>query len=329
MISRLATMTTPPLTAARPRRALETQAAPGTDMVTLSGASAPAPSAPPAPGPAAEKLAETGSRTGTRVLAAFGLAAMAMTLAGCNLDLGGGTGTTQPGGGQTQTQPAAQSLTQRLEQLKKGDRATYLKMAEASYYHRVLNTFSQETDPAAQAVVDLARKANEAWDFNGDPTAQRTNQRDVLQAIAGGQRADGIVGRYQDVARLALKVGEAVSGPAGTAAAEGFVTTLKVNGYEQALTELLKRLPDAHAQLQATTGYNPAMVRNYTEGLATAARLGMEAGKELNDPALQAVVLETTVTELYGRIKEDSGVLGTQLQTVLEIAMQLKQRFGG
>lgn len=321
-------MTTPQFSAARPRRALETQAAPGTDMVMLSGAQAPA--APPSPGPAADKLAETGSSTGKRVLAAFGLAAVAMSLAGCNLDLGGGTGTTtQPGGNQTQTQPAAQSLTQRLEQLKKGDRATYLKMAEASYYHRVLDTFSKETDPAAQTVVDLARKANEAWDFNGDVTAQRTNQRDVLQAIAGGQRADGIVGRYQDVARLALKVGEAISGPAGTAAAEGFVTTLKVQGYEQALTELLRRLPDAHAQLQATTGYNPAMVRNYTEGLATAARLGMDAGKELNDPALQAVVLETTVTELYGRIKEDGAVLGTQLQTVLDIAMQLKQRFGG
>lgn len=328
MISRL--NSTPQLSATpRPRRALESQPAPGTDCVSLSGV--PAPAAPPSPSPASDKLAETGSHTGKRVLAALGLAAMAVSLAGCNLDLGGGTGTTptNPDGGQTQTQPAAQSLTQRLETLKKGDRATYLKMAEASYYHRVLDTFTKETDPGAQAIVDLAKKANEAWDFNGDPAVQRQNQRDVLQAIAGGQRADGIAGRYQDVARLALKVGEAVSGPAGTAAAEGFVTTLKVNGYEQALTELLNRLPEAHAHLQATTGYDPAMVRNYTEGLATSARLGLEAGQELNDPALQSVVLETTVTELYGRIKEDSGVLGTQLQTVLDIAMQLKQRFGG
>ncbi|MBI3927567.1 MAG: hypothetical protein HY319_18655 [Armatimonadetes bacterium] len=302
---------------------------PGADRSELGADAAAAPEVPTA------VLESSGTSVAWKLAGLASLGLVALTLVGCGPDgkipgVPGLPGTGQPGSSQGQQQQKVETVKQRLDLLK-SDKAAYAAFNEANYYRHVLGRIAQEKDPAAKAMVEAAQKGIEAFDVNGDPVKLRDDLRQVVTGIGSGEDAEGVVGRYQEMARAAVEVGFALRAqlPAGIAAqikSQGYqkaldqVTTLPRRVDTVPIPESMKSLPDKVAR---------DMLRNYAQTLAGSAEVALETGKEVGDPAVQAVLYETTVVQIYNRMSQDSTVFGEQLKSIIDAAMKLREQFSG
>ncbi|MBN9414609.1 MAG: hypothetical protein J0I12_04180 [Candidatus Eremiobacteraeota bacterium] len=288
-----------------------------TESVTLSGR----PSAPVVEKADTGKLAQQGSGVLGKVFGGLGLGLMALSLAGCNF--GGGTPTPTPPNNEKPQESTAATYTARMDQLRgQSDKKGYYQMAEAGYNNAVLQKFAQATDPAAKDVAELAKKAVETFNFKGDPAEQQKLTRDVLKAIAEMKGDDSGLVRYTQAAQTTLAIDQAFADGAA-AAPGGIVAQLKNSAYEQGFKAALEKIQAAPDQLKNQSGYDPALIRNYVESVSINPQIALDFAPQLNDQGLTAVLYQTTGNALYQRVSTDGGVLGTQVQTALQLLKTL------
>lgn len=293
-------------------------AAEPSESVTLSGLR------PEAPAPEKAdtgKLTKQGSSVLGKVFGGLGLGLMALSLAGCNF--GGGTPTPTPPNNEKPQESTAATYTARMDQLRgQSDKKGYYQMAEAGYNNAVLQRFAQSTDPAAKDVAELAKKAVETFNFKGDPAEQQKLTRDVLKAIAEMKGDDSGLVRYTQAAQTTLAIDQAFADGAA-AAPGGIVAQVKNAAYDQGFRAALEKIKAAPDQLKDQSGYDPALIRNYVESVSLNPQIALDFAPQLNDQGLTAVLYQTTGNALYQRVSTDGGVLGTQVQTALQLLKTL------
>lgn len=317
MISRLAQHS--PLQKSRPAATMvPAPSAEGpAETVTLSGRTMRP--APPALDQAdTGKLARQGHPVMSKVFGALGLGLVALSLAGCNFEP-----TPTPPNNEKPQESTAATYTARMDQLRnQSDKTGYYQMAEAGYNNAVLQKFAQATDPAAKDVAELAKKAVETFNFRGDPAEQQKLTRDVLKSIAEMKGEDSGLVRYTQAAQTTLAIDQAFADGAKQAPG-GIVAQVKNAAYEQGFRAALDKIKAAPDQLKNQSGYDPALIRNYVESVSLNPQIALDFAPQLNDPSLTAVLYQTTGTALYERMSTDGGVLGTQVQTALQLLKTL------
>ena len=271
------------------------------------------------------KRKNVGAGLSGKLFAGIGLGVVALGLGGCT----GGTNVPTPPNNEQPQHSNATSLTQRLEELRNGkDRTAYTSMAEAGYYQTLFRAIAKDQSPSAQPAAELAQKASQDFNFKGNPAEQQRQSREALEAIAKLDPGnDPVAGRYIEAAKAAMRVGDAFR-EASVNASGGLTTQLKVNGYEMAFQKAIEQLRLAPEKVQASSGMDPATVRNYSESLILSVQTAMDYSKELKDPALSAVLYQTTGDDVYGRVKTDGQFLGSQVRTALELIQKIQQQFG-
>lgn len=267
-----------------------------------------------------DRLAKRGHGVLGKVFGALGLGLVALSLAGCNF---GPTPTPPPNNNEKPQESTAATYTARMDQLRgQSDKTGYYQMAEAGYNNAVLQKFAQATDPAAKDVAELAKKAVESFNFKGDPAEQQKLTRDVLKAIAEMKGDDSGLVRYTQAAQTTLAIDQAFADGAKQAPG-GIVAQLKNSAYEQGFKAALEKIQAAPDQLKNQSGYDPALIRNYVESVSMNPQIALEFAPQLNDPGLTAVLYQTTGNALYQRMSTDGGVLGSQVQTALQLLKTL------
>jgi hypothetical protein len=268
------------------------------------------------------KLAKQGHGLLGKVFGGLGLGLVALSLAGCNLGGTPETPPTPPNNEKPQESTAA-TYTARMDQLRNAQNKTgYYQMAEAGYNNAVLQNFAQASDPAAKDVAELAKKAVESFNFKGDPAEQQKLTRDVLKAIAEMKGDDSGLVRYTQAAQTTLAIDQAFADGAAQAPG-GIIAQVKNAGYEQGFKAALEKIKAAPDQLKNQSGYDPALIRNYVESVSINPQIALDFAPQLNDPGLTAVLYQTTGNALYQRMSTDGGVLGTQVQTALQLLKSL------
>lgn len=261
------------------------------------------------------RLSKRGHGLAGKVLGGVGLGLVALSLAGC----GGGTPTPNPPNNEKPQESTAATYTARMDQLRGAqDKTGYYQMAEAGYNNAVLQNFANATDPAAKEVAEIAKAATGQFNFKGDPAAQQKLTREALNAIAQLKGEDSGLTRYTQAAQTTLKIDEAFAQSAGTAPG-GIVAQLKNSAYEQGFQAALAKIKAAPDQLKGQSGYDPALVRNYVESLSVNPQIALDFAPQMNDEGLKAVLYQTTGNALYERVSTDGGVLGTQVQTAMQV----------
>lgn len=268
------------------------------------------------------KLAKRGHGVLGKVFGGLGLGLVALSLAGCNLGGTPDTPPTPPNNEKPQESTAA-TYAARMDQLRNAQNKTgYYQMAEAGYNNAVLQNFAQASDPAAKDVAELAKKAVESFNFKGDPAEQQKLTRDVLKAIAEMKGDDSGLVRYTQAAQTTLAIDQAFADGAAQAPG-GIIAQVKNAGYEQGFKAALEKIKAAPDQLKNQSGYDPALIRNYVESVSINPQIALDFAPQLNDPGLTAVLYQTTGNALYQRVSADGGVLGTQVQTALQLLKTL------
>lgn len=270
----------------------------------------------------AGKMARQGHGVLGKVFGALGLGLVALSLAGCNF----GPGTPTPPNNEKPQESTAATYTARMDQLRnQSDKTGYYQMAEAGYNNAVLQRFAQASDPAAKDVAELAKKAVETFNFRGDPAEQQKLTRDVLKAIAEMKGDDSGLVRYTQAAQTTLAIDQAFA-DAARQAPGGIVAQVKNAAYEQGFRAALEKIQAAPDQLKNQSGYDPALIRNYVESVSINPQIALDFAPQLNDPSLTAVLYQTTGNALYQRMSTDGGVLGSQVQTALQLLKTLSGR---
>lgn len=268
--------------------------------------------APPVPVPRqAQSQAEPARSLGLRVAGGLGLAlVLGGVLSGC----GGPTNPPPPPGQSTNVT----SLSSRIGQLvKDGKQAEARQMLSSGYYQQVLTRLAASDVPS---IAEWAQKGLAEYKLDGDPARMNQAMESALQQIAEGENLPGAARRHQEVARSALKVGEGIEAtPLGPA---GIFDQVKAEGYKAALEQVLT-LP-ARVDENAS-GLPREAVRAYLDTLTDLTRIGLDAGKELSEPGLQAVVYQATLTEIKTRIQTDGEFLGSEVQKLVELINSLQR----
>lgn len=292
-----------------------------TESVSLSG-QAPAPQAP-ANLDAADRsrLSRSGHGLSAKLLGGLGLGLVALSLAGCG---GGNNPTPAPAPNNEKPQEStAATYSARMDQLRGAqDKTGYYQMAEAGYNNAVLQNFANASDPAAKEVAEIAKAATGQFNFKGEPAAQQKLTREALTAIAQLKGEDSGLVRYTQAAQTTLKIDEAFAQSAGQAPG-GIVAQLKNSAYEQGFQAALAKIKAAPDQLKNQSGYDPALVRNYVESLSVNPQIALDFAPQMNDEGLKAVLYQTTGNALYERVSSDGGVLGTQVQSAMQLLHSL------
>lgn len=261
----------------------------------------PAPPLPPTDYPE-----EQTRSTGVRVAAGVGLAlVMAGLLTGC----GGGNKPPDPPG-QTTTVPT--TLSSRIQQLVKDGKQTEARqLLTDSYYHQVLTRLAASPEAG---VAEWAQKGLAEYQADGDPGRMNQAMQSALQQIAGEENLPGAARRYQEVARSALRVGEALEAtPLGPA---GIFDQVKAEGFKAALQQVLT-LPQRVDQ--NASGMPREVVKAYLDTLTDLAQISLDTGQELGEPGLQATVYQSTLTEIKTRIQTDGDFLGSEVQKLVQL----------
>lgn len=271
----------------------------------------------------AEAAEEAPARLGVRALAALALAVASATLAGC-----GAGPTDAPKASPSVAQPAKQSptgasvpLQERLGRLRKEDKKLYKRLAEANLYRHVLQRIGSAEGPEGVRMASLARQGLEQFSSQDDPEKLRDGLKALVQQVADGPTLEGQPGAWQALARASLPMGKAIS-EATVTKDPGLVDRLKTAGYEKALEQVLV-LP---TELASRGMLDVEQARSYVEMFTDTAKLALEGGRELGDPALQAPLYEETLRQLYEKTGNDSSELARRLRMVLEIALKLKDK---
>lgn len=264
------------------------------------------------------RLSKRGHGLTGKLLGGLGLGLVALSLAGC----GGGNNPTPapntPNNEKPQESTAA-TYTARMDQLRGAqDKTGYYQMAEAGYNNAVLQNFANASDPAAKEVADIAKAATGQFNFKGDPAAQQKLTREALNAISQLKGEDSSLTRYTQAAQTTLKIDEAFAQNAGQAPG-GIVAQLKNSAYEQGFQTALAKIKAAPDQLKGQTNYDPALVRNYVESISVNPQIALDFAPQMNDEGLKAVLYQTTGNALYERVSSDGGVLGTQVQSAMQL----------
>lgn len=306
------------------RSGVKTSAAPAaqepSESVSLTGLT---PQAPALDKADTGKLARQGSGVLGKVFGGLGLGLMALSLAGCNFGGGGTTPTPTPPNNEKPQESTAATYSARMDQLRgQSDKKGYYQMAEAGYNNAVLQKFAQATDPAAKDVAELAKKAVETFNFKGDPAEQQKLTRDVLKAIADMKGDDSGLVRYTQAAQTTLSISQAFADGAASAPG-GIVAQVKNAAYEQGFKAALEKIKAAPDQLKDQSGYDPALIRNYVESVSLNPQIALDFAPQLNDQGLTAVLYSTTGNALYQRVSTDGGVLGSQVQSALQLLKSL------
>ncbi|MFN8611128.1 MAG: hypothetical protein U0931_26530 [Vulcanimicrobiota bacterium] len=262
-------------------------------------------------------LAKRGQGLAGKVLGGLGLGLVALSLVGCG---GGNNPTPAPAPNNEKPQEStAATYTARMDQLRGAqDKTGYYQMAEAGYNNAVLQNFANASDPAAKEVAEIAKAATGQFNFKGDPAAQQKLTREALTAISQLKGEDSGLVRYTQAAQTTLKIDEAFAQSAGQAPG-GIVAQLKNSAYEQGFQAALAKIKAAPDQLKNQSGYDPALVRNYVESLSVNPQIALDFAPQMNDEGLKAVLYQTTGNALYERVSSDGGVLGTQVQSAMQL----------
>lgn len=269
----------------------------------------------------ASQLAKRGSGVLSKVLGGLGLGLVALSLVGC----GGGTPGTPPTppNNEKPQQSTAATYTARLDQLRGAkDQTGYFQMAEAGYNRAVLENFSKASNPAAKDLAELAKKAIDTFDFKGDPAAQQKLTREALQAISEMKSDDSAVTAYTQAAQTTLAIDQAFA-QAAPSATGGLMLTLKNSAYEQGFKAALEKIQAAPDQLKGQSGYDPALIRNYVQSVSINPQIALDFAPQLNDPNMASVLYQTTGNALYQRMTIDGSVLGSQVQSALQLLKTL------
>ena len=268
------------------------------------------------------KMAKRGHSVLGKVFGGLGLGLVALSLAGCNLGGTPDTPPTPPNNEKPQESTAA-TYTARMDQLRNSQNKTgYYQMAEAGYNNAVLQNFAKATDPAAKDVAELAKKAVESFNFKGDPAEQQKLTRDVLKAIAEMKGDDAGLVRYTQAAQTTLAIDQAFADGAAQAPA-GIIAQVKNAAYEQGFKAALEKIKAAPEQLKNQSGYDPALIRNYIESVSINPQIALDFAPQMNDQSLSSVLYQTTGNALYQRMTTDGSVLGSQVQTALQLLKTL------
>lgn len=269
--------------------------------------------APPVPVPRkAEGQAEPGRSLGLRVAGGVGLA---LVLGGVLTGCGGPTNPPPPPPGQSTN---VTSLASRVSQLvKDGKQAEARQMLSSGYYQQVLTRLAASDVPS---IAEWAQKGLAEYKLDGDPARMNQAMESALQQIAEGENLPGAARRHQEVARSALKVGDAIEAtPLGPA---GIFDQVKAEGYKAALEQVLT-LP-ARVDENAS-GLPREAVRAYLDTLTDLTRTALDTGKELSEPGLQAVVYQATLSEIKSRVQTDGEFLGSEVQKLIELINGLQR----
>lgn len=265
-----------------------------------------------------EQTASGSARRAAGLLLVGVVAGLALT--GCGdggLPIPGIPGTTQ---GQEQGElKTADTMTERLGLLQKQDKAAYLDLAEANYYHKILTVVSQGQEEAARPMVELAAQALEGFDHNQNPTELRDHLREHLEAIA--EQDAGMTGeaaRFKVLAQAGVAIGNRFDVNAANVPG-GIFGQAKLAAYEEAMSYALE-LPE-HVKARPEIDYEA--VHGYAESLAETARLAQEAVKDLPDTGTKVALYDQVAEELYQRVSHDADVLGGEFLKYLEIAREL------
>jgi hypothetical protein len=273
-------------------------------------------------GPSGSQLARQSSWS-RRLLAGVGLGMMAFSVAGC---IPQGPGGADAGAGKADQQQVvtATDYTQRMDQLRsQKDKTAFYQMAEAGYQKAMLERFAG----APPAVLEIAQKAVQAFDFKGDPAEQQKLMREALTAISQLSSQDTQVNRYQEAARSSLTIGEAFQ-PGAAAGAFDLVSGLKVAGYQKVLPQVLTHLRQAPDLVAQQSGYDIALVRNYVESLVMAPEVTLAFAPQLKDDALANRLFEKTGDVLYQKARAEGDLLGSQVTTALDMLQKIRTSVG-
>lgn len=276
--------------------------------------------APPLPVPAApETKAEQGRSTALRAAAGVGLAlVLAGVLSGCT----GGGETPKPPDPPGQTTTVPTTLSSRVQQLvQEGKQTEARQMMSNGFYFQTLTRLANSSEPG---VAEWARKGLAEYKVDGDPARMNQALEAALQQIAGDENAPGAARRFQEVARSALAVGDALEatqvGPAG------ILDQLKAEGTKAALEQVLT-LP-ARVDQNADPRVPKEVVKAYLDTLTDLAQIALDTGADLGEPGLQATVYQATLLQIKTQIQTDGQFLGSEVQKLLEVIGSL-QRLSG
>ena len=264
-------------------------------------------------------LSRLGRSTGMRALALVGIGLMALSLTGCNDQTPNPSAANAP---TAITQPAvtAISVAKRLEELKTSNPAGYAAMAEAGYYHQLLESISKAKPEAAKegkTVQQMAQEAAASFDFKGTPESQQTAMSAALQAIVA--KGPGV---SHDAAQAGLKLGQEFNKGLANAPT-GWLVQTKASLYDKSLEEAIKQLPGIPASLNAKTGVSPTLISDYVDMLSLEAKSALEFSRQVNDPGMSVVLIEGTANLLYGQVQSNAQLVNTQFGAALSVLKKL------
>lgn len=256
-----------------------------------------------------------------RLISALGLGVMALSVAGC---IPQGPATNEGGQAEQQQVVTATDYAQRMDQLRaEKDKTAFYQMAEAGYHKAMLDRFQG----APPAILEIAQKAVQAFDFKGDPAAQQRQMQEAMRTIAELSNQDSQAARFQDAARTSLEIGKVFQQGAGGGAFD-LVSGLKLAAYQKALPQALVHIRQAPDLVAQQSGYDLALVRNYVESMVMAPEVTLAFAPQLKDDALAARLFEKTGDELYKRVQTEKDWLGSGVTSALDVIQNIRKSVG-
>ncbi|MEW6279673.1 MAG: hypothetical protein AB1758_13680, partial [Candidatus Eremiobacterota bacterium] len=220
------------------------------------------------------------------------------------------------------TQETQTTLASRVSELiRTGKHSEAARLVESGYYQRVLTRLAGATGEGTQAIAEVARQGLEIYRLDGDPVEMSKVMREALQTVAEGPDGPAAARRYQEVARMALQVGDTLG--QANYANQGLFGQIRAEGLKKGLEQVLT-LPQRVDE--NASGLPRDLVRAYLDALTDTAQLALDAGKDYEDPGVQAVIYQTTLEEVAAKVRQDGDFLGSEVQRLLELISALTRR---